>query len=286
MAAAAATLAIATGFGFGVLVIMVVMVMMAPTAASAAMRMVMIVRMSMSATASAFVMVLVGVGQRRSKSALECDGLLARCITAFDRKCHDLCPETEVVDLTEVVPAQTALAIEDQHRRRALDLEGLHRFRQRASVDGIDADRKAQSIFFREIFDGLRVLDFRILKRSVERDHRDLVVGKGVRQALRLRQTVLDATRAVQLERRHHDDLPLEGLERQRAIGIDPSSCLEFRRVFGIEHEATSLSLKDGNSARILRLSSRSREAAPAGERKRRSDQAPRSRADYAGRRY
>ena len=142
----------------GVLVLMIVVMRMVVPAAAPALvgmgvrvimpvvvRMPMVVRMIVPASAAiAVVMMLARIGQHGRHPALERDRLVARCIPRLDGQCHHFGAEPEVVHLAEVVAAQAALPVEDQHRRRALDFEGFHRLRQALAVALVERHRESQ----------------------------------------------------------------------------------------------------------------------------------------------
>jgi hypothetical protein len=79
-----------------------------------------------------------------------------------------------------------------------------------------------------------------MLERSIEADHGHLILAEGTRNAGRLREAMLEAARAVLLERRHDDDLALQVLELQRFFGVEPFGGLKLGRLLGIEHQNSS----------------------------------------------
>lgn len=135
-------------------VLMVVVVRMAMPAAAAAfsvmvvivpvvMTVIMIVGMIMSAPASiAMVMMLVRIGENSRQPALERDRLLARRIPRFDGERHHFCADAKIVHLPEVMPTKPSLPVENENRRRALNLVSLHGLRQALAVRLVERDGK------------------------------------------------------------------------------------------------------------------------------------------------
>ena len=179
---------------------------------------------------------IVGIDQRHVQLTLDDERHLARAVLVFHQQRHDLGPDAQIVDAAQIVTAQAALAIEDQHRRRALHVISDHGLGDLIAARFVVSDGNGNAGGLEEYFDvGGRLL-FEIFKRHVQAEDRDFALGESFAQPRGLRQSELDRTRAHDLKRRHDDDFALVGFERLLAVGIQPALGNDLRGAFWIEH--------------------------------------------------
>lgn len=198
---------------------LVVMVMRTTTAPTLVVMVMIVVVMVMPATtASALMRVLmaVRVHEDRRQPPLQRNRLLARRIACFDRQRHHLSGNADVIHLAEVVPAQTPLPVENQKRRRTLELIGVHRLWQRATVLLVDGHREIEVMFIEEGFElGGRLL-VSLLKNRMQTDHLDFIFLELCVKPCKLRQQMPSRTWAVHLECSEHHHLTLGCGQRRR----------------------------------------------------------------------
>ena len=147
---------------------------------------------SVSATAPAFVIVVIaGIGERGSEATLQRDRLFAGRVARFDGQRHDLGAEAHVLDRAEIMPAQAALAVEDQNGRRALQLIGLERLGQTLAVRFVERDCELEALLGDEGLERLGRLLGLLLERDIEPDDADLVAAEPGGETRGLRETML-----------------------------------------------------------------------------------------------
>ena len=134
-----------------IVVVVVVVAVIVAAAAGVAVLMVMAVRL--------------GIDEGCCELALNRDRHLARRLFVFNQQSHHFCADAQIIDGAEIVPAQTSLPIEDQHRRRALQLIGAHRLGQVLAVRLVERDRNGDVVFCKEGFDFFRRLLGEFLER-------------------------------------------------------------------------------------------------------------------------
>ncbi len=195
-----------------------------------------IVVMPTAAAAVSVVDMLVGIGEGRRKPAFERGRYLAWRVPGFDYKAHNFGRQPDVVDLAQIMTAQTPLPVDNQDGRRPLQLISGHRFRRIGAVRLVLGNRKRQPVLGNKGLDRLGVLLLMIFKSGVEADHRHLVVIKVARQALRLRHPPLIRAGAMGLECNDHHHPSLERCQGWRGRGIEPSRRGEFGGGERIEH--------------------------------------------------
>ena len=198
--------------------------------------MVMVMSPMAAAAAARVVVMRIGIDKRRGQSAFERDRLLTRGITGFDGQRHHLGAEPDIVHLAEIVPAQAALAVENEQRRRALDLERRHGFGQFGAVRRVDRDGKFDFVFLEELGQRVRLLLVAILEHRMQPDDRDLVGVERGREPGRLGKPMLHRSGAEHLEGRQDDDFALERLQRQGPLSVEPARGGDLGRLFGVEH--------------------------------------------------
>ncbi len=121
--------------------------------------------------------------------------------------------------------AQIAMAIDQHQRRRALHAVGLHRDRNRIMRIGarrIHADRKRDPILVQERLQRDGRHRGVMLEHRVQADHHDVVRRESRLDALRLRQSVLHATRTQHLERMQHHHPAAQIGRLQRGTRVEP----------------------------------------------------------------
>ena len=248
----------------------------AAAAAAAGVVVVVVMTVATAAAASAamvVVIVRVGIDQRDGESALEGERHFARRVRRLHGQRHDLGGETDVVDGAEVVAAQAALAVVDQHRRRPLQLVGRERCGQAAAVRLVVGDGEREAVLLDEVLERVGRLLVVVLEHGMKADHRHLVVVEGLRDARRLRQAVLHGGRARHLEHGDHRYFAPGLGQELRALGVVPALDAELGRAFGIEHAGAVLSPYPGPAecrseiliARVRMPACGARVASPAG---------------------
>lgn len=155
------------------------------------------------------VLVLVGIDQDGSEAPLQRNRLLARRIARLDRQRHHLGGDADVIHLSQVMPAQAPLAVEDQQRRRSLKLVGVHRLGQRAPVLLVDGNRELVVTFIEEGFELGWCLLVGVFKNRVQTNHLDFIVLELRMQPCQLRQEMAHTARAMHLEGTKHHHLTL-----------------------------------------------------------------------------
>lgn len=187
------------------IVIMVVMSVVVPMA----MIVVSPMAVTTTATTALVMLVLVGIDQDGCKAPLQRNRLLARRIARLDRQRHHLGGDADVVHLSQIMPAQTPLAVEDQQRRRSLKLVGVHCFGQRAPVLLVDGNRELVVTLFEESFELGWCLLVGFFKNRMQTNNLDFVVLKLRMQPRQLRQKMAHTARAMHLEGSEHHNLAL-----------------------------------------------------------------------------
>ena len=94
--------------------------------------------------------VRVGIDESGGETAFHRHRLLDGRVRRFHAEGHHFGGKANVIDAAEVMTAQTALAVENQRRRRALDLIGRHGRGDRPAVDGILGDREREPVLGRK----------------------------------------------------------------------------------------------------------------------------------------
>ena len=157
--------------------------------------------------------VRLGIDEGCSELALDRDRHLARRLFVFDQQSHQFRADAQVIDGAEIMPAQTPLPVEDQHRRRALQLIGAHRLGQVLAVRLVERDRNGD-VVFREIgFDFFGRLLSEFLKRHVQAEDSDFLFVERTTEPHRLRQAVFLRAGTGQLPDSDDDDFALLGFE-------------------------------------------------------------------------
>ena len=215
------TAAAAAALGVRVIVPMVVMMIMSAATAAAA---------------PLGVRMRIGIDKRRSQTPLHRHRLLNRRVGRFHAKRHHFRRQPDIVDAAEIMPPQTSLPVEDQRRRRALDLIRRHGLRDIPAVLRVLGDRKRQPLLGQKLSQLVLGLLFGLLKGDVEPDHGHLVVREPLRHPLRLWQPMLERARTMRLKRGQHDDPPFQARKRLRLRRIQPVGSGKLGRVLGIEH--------------------------------------------------
>lgn len=121
--------------------------------------------------------------------------------------------------------SQEAPPVDQDQARRATKRVGAHRLRHRIALRGrrqVHADRECDAVFVQECLQGYRRHCRMVLEHRVQADDRDVLRGKCRVDAARLRQTVLNTSRAEHLERVQHDDLAAQASQCHRRSAIEP----------------------------------------------------------------
>ena len=198
---------------------MMMVVMIVPVVVPVVVPMIMAVIVAAAAFIAMLVMMMrLGIDQRRRELAFERNRHLARAVLVLDQQRHDFGTETEIIDRTEIMPAQATLPVEKQNRRRTLQLVSLHRLGQLFAVRLVERDGDSDAVLGQISFDLLRRLLGKPFERHVQPEHRDFALLEGAAQPHRLRQAEL-RTGATQLPDRDDDDFAFLGLERALLVG-------------------------------------------------------------------
>lgn len=144
--------------------------------------------------------------------------------------------EDHVVGAAEIVPAQTALAVVDQKRRRAAHLIGEHGLGNVLPIGLVDADGEGELVLVQERLQRLRRHHIMVLENSVEAEHGDVRVIEPLPKLLNLRQRMADAAWTEHLEGEHDNDLAFEVCERRRLRSIEPAGDGKLWWLFEVEH--------------------------------------------------
>ncbi len=148
----------------------------------------------------------------------------------FKHQGGDLGSDHQVFDLAKVLVTQTALGIDQAQAGSAAQAIGAHGLRDRILLPGsVHAHGKIDAVFVQKGFQGHRRHRGMVFKDGMQTDHRDLFGWEHGLDALGLRQTVGDATRAQHLKGFQHHDLAAQGCKAQVLVGIEPALDLPVR---------------------------------------------------------